>query len=120
MVSYQEFMMVSALIWDIVEPVMLVTIVLFLYKIYQALKSTATPSNPPSEVTDAVQKLKWAYGGYGGLLLWSIVVIMGFGIGLWEMLRFSGSYAQGFIIGLATGLVVATIVGIIVYLAEKH
>ncbi len=71
------------------------------------------------ELGEAINKLKWAYGGYGGLLLWSIVVILGFGVGFWEMLKHGGSYALGFMIGLGVGLAIALVASVIVYMASR-
>ncbi len=71
------------------------------------------------EIEEIEKRLRWAYGGYGGLLLWTTVVIIGFGIGFWEMLKNAGSYALGFEIGLGVGLTVAVAVGLIVYFAVR-
>lgn len=71
------------------------------------------------ELVREVRRARWAYGLYGGLILWGTVVIIGFGIGFLEMLRAMGTYALGFIIGLGTGLAVAVVTSTIVYLAMR-
>ena len=72
------------------------------------------------ELVREVRRARWAYGLYGGLILWGTVVIIGFGIGFMEMLRAMGTYALGFLIGLGTGLAVAVVASTIVYLAMRE
>ena len=55
------------------------------------------------ELIKELKRAKWSYGLYGGLLLWSMVVIIGFGISFMEMLRTLGTHALGFLIGLGAG-----------------
>mgnify|MGYP001770717724 CR=1 FL=1 len=71
------------------------------------------------ELVRELRRARWAYGLYGGLILWGTVVVIGFGIGFMEMLRAMGTYALGFLIGLGTGLAVAVATSTIVYLAMR-